>query len=251
MYKPFLSVIRQNSNQKKYILFETKVLNTIIPGFMHKIGKKSGMEDDSERGPNKSSMENSEMTEEKDTTENTEVKQKELEAAEKIEKSEDPRQLLITAGETENYEDKLRIYDKALTLNPLYFDAWLQKGFVLDRLGRSREALDCYNKALEIEPDHLGIKCLKGFAYNNLKDYEKAVECYDEVLKVNSEDIFSLYQKGSVLESLGRYGEAMKAYDRALEIDPADVLIREKKLRLLGLIYKKGTLADSPDSGFN
>jgi len=43
----------------------------------------------------------------------------------------------------------------------------------------------------------------------------------------------------------------MEAYDRALEIDPADILIREKKMRLLGLIYKKGTLVDSPDSDFN
>lgn len=192
-----------------------------------------------------------EMNEKKNTAENTVNKQKELETAEKTREKEDPRQLLLSASEIDNYEDKLRIYDKALGLDPLYFDAWLQKGFVLDRLGRSNEALDCYNKALEIEPDHLGIKCLKGFAYSNLKDYEKAIECYDEVLKVNSEDVFSLCQKGSVLENLGRYGEAMEAYDRALEIDPADILIREKKMRLLGLIYKKGTLVDSPDSDFN
>lgn len=130
------------------------------------------------------------MTEEKNTTENTGVKQKEMGAAGKTEESEDLRQLLISAGETNNYEDKLRLYDKALDLDPLYFDAWLQKGFVLDRLGRSQEALECYNRALEIEPEHLGIKCLKGFAYSNLKDYEKAIECYDEVLKVNSEDSF-------------------------------------------------------------
>ncbi|HOW13758.1 MAG: tetratricopeptide repeat protein [Methanosarcina sp.] len=191
------------------------------------------------------------MTEENNTAENTEAKQKELEAAEKTDEIKDPVQLLISAGETDNYENKLRLYDKALNLDPRYFDAWLQKGFVLDRLGRSREALDCYNRALEIVPEHPGIKCLKGFAYSNLKDYEKAIECYDEVLKVNSEDIFSLYQKGSVLENLGRYGEAMAAYDRALEIDPADVLIREKKMKLLGLIYKKGTLVDSPDIDFN
>jgi tetratricopeptide (TPR) repeat protein len=209
------------------------------------------MEDDSERGPNISSLEDSEMTEDKNILENTEVKQKELDAAEKTEESKDPRQLLVSAGETDNYEEKLGLYDKALNLDPRYFDAWLQKGFVLDRLGRPEEALDCYNKALEIDSEHLGIKCLMGFAYNNLKDYEKAIECYDEVLKVNSEDIFSLYQKASVLENLGRYGEAMEAYDLALEIDPTDALIREKRLRLLGLIYKKGTLVDSPEKDLN
>ncbi|WP_440945154.1 tetratricopeptide repeat protein [Methanosarcina sp. T3] len=191
------------------------------------------------------------MAEENNTTESTKEKQKKPEAAENTGESEDPGQLLITAREADNYEEKLRLYDKALNLDPLYFDAWLQKGFVLDRIGRSEEALACYDRALELDPEHLGIMCLKGFAYNNLQDFEKAIECYDEVLKVNSEDVFSWYQKGSVLENLGRYGEAMEAYDRALEIDPTDALIREKRLRLLGLIYKKGTLVDSPDSGFN
>jgi tetratricopeptide (TPR) repeat protein len=195
--------------------------------------------------------EDSDMTEENVSAKMNKAKQKEPEAAEGTVEPEDVKQLLTKAGETDNYEDKHRIYDKALTLDPLYLDVWIQKGFALDRMGKSREALDCYNKALEIDPENLGIRCLKGFAFNNLKEFEKSIESYDEVLKVKPEDIFSLYQKGLALESLGRYGEAMQCYDKALEIDPTDVLIREKKLRLLELIYKKGTLTDSPDSGFN
>ena len=195
-------------------------------------------------------------SEDSDMTENmsekiNKVKQKESEAAEGSVEPEDARQLLKKAGETDNYEEKQKLYDKALTLNPLHLDAWIQKGFALDRVGKSREALDCYEKALEIEPENLGIKCLKGFAFNNLKEFEKSIESYDEVLKVKPDDVFSLYQKGSVLESLDRYGEAMKCYEKALEIDPTDALIREKQLRLLGVIYKKGTLTDAPDSSFN
>jgi tetratricopeptide (TPR) repeat protein len=195
--------------------------------------------------------EDSEMNEKNKTAKINEAKQKELEMVEKTEESEISRQLLERACKTDNYEDKLRMYNEALTLDPLYLDAWIQKGFALDRIGRSKEALACYDKALEIEPKNPGIMCLKGFAFNNLAEFEKSIECYDEVLKVNPEDAFSWYQKGSALESLGRYIEAMECYDRALEIDPTDALIREKKLRLLGLIYKKGNLTNSADSGFN
>jgi tetratricopeptide (TPR) repeat protein len=195
--------------------------------------------------------EDSDMTEENVSAKMDKAKQEESEAAERIGEPEDLRQLLIIASETDDYEDKLRLYDKALTLDPLYLDAWIQKGFALDRMGKSKEALACYDKALEIDPENMGVRCLKGFAFSNLKEFEKSIESYDEVLKVNPDDVFALYQKGSSLESLGRYGEAMKCYDKALEIDPADTLVREKKLRLLGLIYKKGTLVDSPDSRFN
>jgi len=195
--------------------------------------------------------EDSDMTEENVSVKMDKAKQNESEAAERTGEPEDPRQLLIRAGETDNYEDKLRLYDRALALDPLYLDAWIQKGFALDRMGKSKEALACYDKVLEIDPENLGIRCLKGFAFSNLKEFEKSIESYDEVLKVKPDDVFSLYQKGSALESLGRYGEAMKCYDKALEIDPTDALIREKKTKLLELIYKKGTLVDSPDSGFN
>jgi tetratricopeptide (TPR) repeat protein len=195
--------------------------------------------------------EDSDMAEENVSTKMDKAKKKESDAAENTLEPEDSRQLLMKAGETDNYEDKFRLYDRALALDPLYLDAWIQKGFALDRMGKSKEALACYDRALEIDPENLGVKCLKGFAFNNLKEFEKSIESYDEVLKVRPEDAFSLYQKGSALESLGRYGEAMQCYDRALEIDPTDVLIREKKLRLLELIYKKGTLTNSPDSSFN
>lgn len=195
--------------------------------------------------------EDSDMIDENASAKMDKAKQKESEAAGKIGEPEDPGELLTKATETDNYEDKLRLYDKALTLDPFYLDAWIQKGFALDRMGKSKEALICYDKALEIDPENLGIRCLKGFAFNNLKEFEKSIESYDEVLKVKPDDVFSLYQKGLALESLGNYGEAMRCYDRALEIDPTDVLIREKQTRLLELIYKKGTLEDSPDSGFN
>jgi tetratricopeptide (TPR) repeat protein len=191
------------------------------------------------------------MTEENEIVERNKTKQKKLDMAEKIEEQSDPKQLLIKASETDNYEDKLRLYDEALTLDPLYLDAWIQKGFALDRIGRSVEALECYDKALKIDPKNPGLRCLKGFAFSNLKEFESSIECYDEVISMNPEDVFSWYQKGSALESLGRYKEAMECYDKAIEIDPMDALIREKRMRLLQLIYKKGTLVDSPDNSFN
>lgn len=88
------------------------------------------------------------MTEENASTKMNKAKQEESEATGTTEEPEDPRKLLTKASETDNYEDKLRLYDKALTLDPLYFDAWIQKGFALDRTGKSKEALACYDKAL-------------------------------------------------------------------------------------------------------
>ena len=49
------------------------------------------------------------MNEQKNTAENTVNKQKDLETAGKTREKEDPKQLLLTASETDNYEDKISI----------------------------------------------------------------------------------------------------------------------------------------------
>ena len=162
-----------------------------------------------------------------------------------------PPQLLKKAGEADDYDEKLRLYDEALKLDPACTDALLQKGFSQDRMGKSEEALACYNRALEIDPDNMGIWCLKGFAFNNLGKFDEAVDCYDEVLKINPEDVFAWYQKGVSFEAMGKLEDAVECYDKALEIDPTDGLIREKKLKLLGILYSEGKMEDSPDKHFN
>jgi len=160
-------------------------------------------------------------------------------------------ELMKAAGECADYVEKLRLYDEVLAIKSNHPQALIQKGFALDRIGKPNEALACYGRALELDPGNFGIWCLKGFAFNNLKEFEKAVECYDEVLKSNPEDVFAWYQKGISLENLGRYGDAMKCYDIALEIDPTDILIREKRMKLLAIIYKNGSLTAHPDSKLN
>ncbi len=162
-----------------------------------------------------------------------------------------PHQLIKMAGEVDDYEEKLRLYDEALELDPACTDALLQKGFSLDRMGKSEESLTCYNRALEIDPGNVGIWCLKGFAFNNLGKFEKAVECYDEVLKINHKNVFAWHQKGISFESMGKLKDAIECFDKALEIDPTDAFIREKKMKLLGAIYSEGKMEDSPDKYFN
>lgn len=162
-----------------------------------------------------------------------------------------PHQLLKMAGEVDDYKERLRLYDEALELDPACTDALLQKGFSLDRMGKSEEALACYNRALEIDPENMGIWCLKGFAFNNLRKFKEAVECYDEVLKINHKDIFAWYQKGISFESMGNVEDAIECFDKALEIDPNDAFIREKKMQLLGALYSEGKMEDSPDKYFN
>lgn len=191
------------------------------------------------------------MKEEYPRRESFQAEVQEQETREKNKVMKKIAELMKAAADCANYVEKLRLYEETLALDPDYLQALLQKGFALDRIGKSKEALACYDRALEIDPENFEIWCLKGFAFNNLKEFKKAVECYDEVLKSKQEDVFAWYQKGTSLENMGRYGDAIKCYDTALEIDPTDILIREKRMKLLATIYKKGSLTDHQDNKLN
>ena len=56
------------------------------------------------------------------------------------------------------FEESLVFFDKAMEINPDYYQAWYWKGLALYNLGNYEEALSCYDKSLEINPDYIKAK---------------------------------------------------------------------------------------------
>jgi tetratricopeptide (TPR) repeat protein len=71
------------------------------------------------------------------------------------------------------YNESLPFFDKALSLDRNFSEAWVAKAIALHNLKRFDEAIDCYDKALEISPGDAGTWNLKG---TTLRDYGKARE---------------------------------------------------------------------------
>jgi len=52
------------------------------------------------------------------------------------------------------FEESLICFDRALEINPVYYEAWYWKGFALYNCGTYEECLACYDRALELNPDY-------------------------------------------------------------------------------------------------
>jgi len=59
------------------------------------------------------------------------------------------------------FEESLEFYNKALLLDPNYVDAWNNKGFALQSLGKSEEAQMCYKSAEDAKKKVEALKGLK------------------------------------------------------------------------------------------
>lgn len=116
--------------------------------------------------------------------------------------------------------EALECYEKALTIDPRYFRAWLWKGYSLDELGRWHEAIQAYDKAIEIDPSHCVSWLRKAEALYNLGHFEDARRYFDFALQLSStENVSKWMERGLALQRLGRYEEALRCYDRVLNME--------------------------------
>ncbi|GHT44668.1 hypothetical protein AGMMS49965_20760 [Bacteroidia bacterium] len=119
--------------------------------------------------------------------------------------------------------DKAKIYaESAIFLNPNNPRAWHNKGFLLEKLNKKEEALQCYDNSIEINPDNWGAWNNKGTLFSKLDRDDEALKCYDKSIAINPDDDSVWYNKGLLFSKLDRDDEALKCYDKAIEINPDD-----------------------------
>jgi predicted TPR repeat methyltransferase len=64
-------------------------------------------------------------------------------------------------AQTEDHSFALEALDQSIALEPEFTDAWVLRGEVLQKLGRSEEAAASVGQALTIDPDSVAAKALK------------------------------------------------------------------------------------------
>lgn len=113
-------------------------------------------------------------------------------------------------------------FQKAVKLNPLYFEAYHNMGNVYFSQGKGREALESYLKALEVNPQ-------LWVSYQNMAAVYMAANRPDEALKAidkaqqiaPNEPILYAY-RGFIFLKIGKKDESRAAYEAALQLDPGN-----------------------------
>lgn len=105
--------------------------------------------------------------------------------------------------EAHNASAALANYDKALSLDPQYTDAWVRKGVTLFDMGRHSEALECVNKAVELRPMQFKGIYNRGKIRLKMGDIDGAINDFDKATTIkpehpNAHQLFgdALIQKG-------------------------------------------------------
>ena len=131
----------------------------------------------------------------------------------------------------------LDYFDKAISLDPDFLDAYLRKGNCYHRLKRYTESIDCFDFIISREPGYLN-----GIAYfnkgNSLKEIKRigdAIECYQKAIKYQKKEDGDYYYNLGLCQYISRkVNTALESIEKSIKIKGT-----WKNYYLKGIILKK------------
>jgi serine/threonine protein kinase/Tfp pilus assembly protein PilF len=117
------------------------------------------------------------------------------------------------------YEEALKLYDRAITLKPKFAEAYGGRCYCLNKLEKFSEAMVACNDALDLKPKYPEAMWGKGNAYQQQKRLTKALELYEQAIILKPKFAEAWVTRGVVLQALDRSSEALWASEKAIDLD--------------------------------
>jgi tetratricopeptide (TPR) repeat protein len=119
------------------------------------------------------------------------------------------------------FGDALAHYDKALALQPDFFEALYNRAILLWEMKRDEEALASLEQAIALRPGYAATWNNRGNVLRNLKRPAEALASFDQALALKPDFANALYNRANLLLlDMKCAAEALLAYDKALAINP-------------------------------
>jgi tetratricopeptide (TPR) repeat protein len=131
---------------------------------------------------------------------------------------------LARAGRT---EEAIRMFERALALEPDSALAQRNYGMALMEAGRVDESDQAFRRAIELDPNDAMTHRNAGLMLFYRGDVRGAILATDRSLKINPNSAEAWTNMGRFMGELGRLDEALSAFERALEVDPSFAPARE------------------------
>jgi tetratricopeptide (TPR) repeat protein len=138
--------------------------------------------------------------------------------------------------ESGNYTLAVAAFNQAVTLEPMYFEAWDGIADALNRDGQFNDALAASNRSLEINPNYVQgwidrgqILYNIGYWYEDVAHdtvaadtlYTEQLTAFEKAIALDPNSAEAWFNKGYALAGIQRYDEAIAAFDQVKVIDPS------------------------------
>ena len=131
-----------------------------------------------------------------------------------------------------NLKEALVYYQKAVQLDPSFYQVYNDIGVILEALGDVEGAIRMYKKAIEINPNYPPPYTNLALIYEEKKDIEKATFYWKKRYLLGDKKDYWWYKAIEHLVKLGTYPEARREYLK-IKMQPFYSEMVEKRMKLL------------------
>ena len=136
----------------------------------------------------------------------------------------------------DKYEQALKYLDRAVELNPSDKKTFMNRGKVMESLGRYQEAIDDYKEAARYYPEFEVAYYNLGFIYDSrYNNYPEALKYYNRAIELDPDYSNAYNNRGIVYAIMGDYNMAVMDFTSAIDINSEDAAAYENR----GHAYKR------------
>ncbi|MCI0642275.1 MAG: tetratricopeptide repeat protein [Gemmataceae bacterium] len=127
------------------------------------------------------------------------------------------------AAYTTGQNDTLDKLNRAVEASPKNAELLLQRGVLLDGLGKHKEAVDDFTKALQLDPKQANAYHERGCAYFKLGNFKESVRDFDKYIEQKPLRKASHWQRGISYYYAGQFEDGRRQFEGYQDFDSNDV----------------------------
>jgi tetratricopeptide (TPR) repeat protein len=132
------------------------------------------------------------------------------------------------------YRQAVDAYENAIVLHPKLASLYISAGRNYRALGKYTEAIDRFEKAIRLDPTSPEGYTELGWAYYTAAQYSRAIDTLEQATRVGPDYALAWGRLGNVYYVLQQYEEAAPALQQAIKLAEKDYLRRARQVVVIG-----------------
>ena len=118
-----------------------------------------------------------------------------------------------------NYDNAINSFNKAISLNPKFSEAYNNLGNVKKLTNQTEEAIKNYKKAISIKNDNITARFNLAVLFKEDRKYLESKDVYEKILEVDNNNLTAKHDLGAINTILGNFKIARQYYKKVLQED--------------------------------